>query len=90
MKRLFLISSAVVASLILAVLPAGAQSGGPYELSWGNVGAGGSSSGGAYTLDSAIGQPDAGTLNGGQYQLGGGFFGGPAEAIRVYLPVVRR
>ena len=94
MKRLCLVLSVMVASLMAAVLPvgapAGAQSGGPYELSWGNMGAGGTSSGGAYALSSAVGQPDAHTLSGGQYQLGGGFLAGASIGPRVYVPIVRR
>jgi hypothetical protein len=53
-----------------------AQSGGPYDLTWSNVGAGGSASGGSYTLTASVGQPDAGALSGGSYTLSGGFLGG--------------
>ncbi len=50
-----------------------AQSGGPYNLSWHNIGPGGAASGGTFTLNAAIGQPDAGTMSGGNFTLSGGF-----------------
>lgn len=69
-----------------------AQSG--YDLSWWTVDDGGYtfSTGGDYSLGGAIGQPDAGLLAGGSYNLSGGFwFGGaPGGLHRVYLPVVMR
>ena len=64
--------------LLALALPsaARAQSGGPYDLTWSNVSAGGSVSGGSYTLTASVGQPDAGMLSGGSYTLAGGFLGG--------------
>jgi hypothetical protein len=48
-------------------------------LDWQTIDAGGSiSRGGAYSLASTIGNPGAGTLNGGTYSLAGGFWGGIA------------
>lgn len=59
-----------------------AQSGGPYNLSWHNIGPGGAASGGAYSLNASIGQPDAGAMSGGSYTLSGGFLAaGPACAL---------
>ena len=88
---------AVLALLVAAALalPALAQSGGPYDLTWSDVSGGGYtfSQGGAYTLDGTVGQPDAGLLTGGDYALGGGFWGGGAlvgAKYRVYLPLVMR
>ncbi len=58
--------SLLVCLLVLALPPAAlAQSGGPYDLTWSNIGAGGSASGGAYTLSGTAGQPDAAALSGG-------------------------
>ena len=77
----------VAASLAIALLLGGApaalaQSGGPYDLSWHNIGPGGSASGGSYSLDASIGQPDAATMSGGSYTLTGGFLpGGPPCAL---------
>lgn len=50
-------------------------------------------SGGAYTLGGTLGQPDAGLMTGGDYALGGGFWGGGATAVakhKIYLPLVQR
>ena len=60
------------------ILPAWAQDSGQYEISWYTIGSGGTSSGGPYQLTGTIGQPDAGYLDGGSYELLGGFWtGGP-------------
>lgn len=74
MKKL----SLLLFCLLALALPSAAlaQSGGPYNLTWSNVGAGGSASGGGYTLAGTAGQPDAGALSGGSYTLTGGFWGG--------------
>ena len=76
-------------ALILTALAtvARAQSGGPFDLSWSTIHAGGGtragSTGGAdtsassqFTLTGTIGQPDAGTttLRGGQFSLTGGLW----------------
>ena len=79
--------------LLLAISPASAQSGAPYDLTWSTVDGGGwtFSTGGGYTLGGTIGQPDAGVLEGGDYSLAGGFWGGAlAVRYRVYLPLVMR
>jgi hypothetical protein len=69
-----------------------AQSG-DYDLTGSIVVSGSAISGGAYTVDGAAGQPDTGTLNGGDYSLGGGFFGGGVIAggsrRSIYLPLMR-
>lgn len=70
------------------------QSDGGYDLSWSTVDGGGYtfSTGGGYTLGGTIGQPDAGTLQGGDSALGGGFWSGIATIIyhfyEVYLPLI--
>ncbi len=46
-----------------------------FTLDWWDIDAGGTSSGGHYTLSGTIGQPDAGSFSGGQYMLSGGFWG---------------
>lgn len=66
-------------SLFLAVVaaaPARAQSGGAYSLEWNTLTAGGATfaAGGAYRLGGAVGQPDAGLLAAGSYQLQGGLW----------------
>jgi hypothetical protein len=71
-----------------------AQVGGPYDLSWSTIDGGGGtfSTGGPYSLGGTIGQPDPGLLAGGDYTLGGGFWGGGAQRVSqsIYLPVVLR
>jgi len=79
----------VTIALLLIVSTALARSG--YDLSWWTVdGGGGTASGGSYTLVGTIGQPDAGILTGGDYTLGGGFWGSGVAAARykVYLPLI--
>lgn len=81
--------------LTLIVLPVLAQSGGVYDLSWSNVsGGGGSSNGGTYTLDGVLGQPDAGMISGGDYSLGGGFWGGGEVIVppnfNIFLPLLNK
>src|SRR5689334_14053792 len=58
-----------LAGMLLAPL-GHAQTGGSYDLSWSKIAAGGGgSSGGQFTLNGTVGQPDAGALVGGKYQL---------------------
>ena len=84
--------------LLLLVGAAGvayAQSGGGYNLEWNTVDGGGATfaTGGNYNLGGSVGQPDAGTLAGGNYILAGGFWhGGTVVSIQhmIYLPLVLR
>lgn len=64
------------ALVLAALLPAAAQSGGPYDLSWNTVDGGGGFTFDLtrpYGLDGVIGQPDAGPSAGGVFKLSGGF-----------------
>ena len=62
-----------------------------YEIAWSSIDGGGAMDliGGAYTLSGTLGQPDAGKMSGGAYELNGGFwidlFG-----YRLYLPILMR
>ncbi len=48
--------------------------GGDFDLSWYTIdGGGGTSTGDGFVLRGTIGQPDAGTLSGGDFELRGGF-----------------
>jgi hypothetical protein len=68
MKTKSLIPMLLAASLFLCQ----AQS---YTLDWWTIdGGGGTSTGGVYSVSGTIGQPDAGTMNGGNYTLVGGFW----------------
>jgi hypothetical protein len=69
----------------------------PYDLPWFTVDGGGNvSTGATYSITGTIGEPDAGTLSGGNYSLSGGFwsFAGNSAApapildIRLALPNV--
>jgi hypothetical protein len=91
MKRLFIFIPIVLA--VISVSIAVAQTGGGYDLAWSTIDGGGAtfSTGGSFSLDGTIGQPDAGVLSGGSYTLNGGFWGGVALAnYTIYLPLVRR
>jgi hypothetical protein len=66
---------------------------GGYGLSWWTVDdGGGKMNGGSYTMQGTVGQPDAGTMSGGTYRLGGGFWGGEVvgqeDLYRIYLPLI--
>jgi len=66
-------------TLLIIVLVTISIVGADYSISWYTIdGGGGQSSGGPYILTGTIGQPDAGYLGGGNYELLGGFWvGGP-------------
>ena len=72
---------------ILVALPFSAAA--QYAIDWYTIdGGGGTSSGGGYTLSGTIGQPDAGTLMGGNYVLQGGFWGGVFAVQQVGSPTL--
>ncbi len=67
----------IITSLFLTVwlwtFAASAQS---YSIDWFTIdGGGGTSTGGVYSVSGTIGQPDAGTMSGGNFTLDGGFWG---------------
>lgn len=77
--KLYLFALALLLYLAFAqwatIVPAAAQSGGGYDLTWNTIdGGGGVSNGSTYSLSGTIGQPDAGTMIGGAYTLNGGFW----------------
>jgi hypothetical protein len=104
MKRLIILITIVLVLLIGISTanaqrnndPAAPQSGAStalstgYDLSWYTIDGGGAtfSTGGSYSLGGSIGQPDAGSLSGGSYQLNGGFWGGTSISYNIYLPLV--
>jgi hypothetical protein len=60
------------------------------SLTWWTVdGGGGQSSGGTFAVSGTAGQPDAGTLTGGDFTLTGGFWPG-AALYQNFMPIVRR
>ncbi len=77
-------------AILIAGLGVAWAQGTGYELAWWTVdGGGGTSANGAYALSGTLGQPDAGTLSGGGYTLGGGFWQAGAQ-YSLYLPIVVR
>jgi hypothetical protein len=92
-RRGLSLSLILLMALIPLVLTAAAAVG--YDLSWWSVdGGGGTSTGGGYTLLGAIGQPDAGVMQGGGFSLAGGLLGGgassPIPSLHNFLPLVAR
>lgn len=89
---LVLLAALFAIGLVLNRSPftASAQSGGGYDLTWNTIDGGGAtfSTGGSYSLGGTIGQPDAGSMSGGTYQLAGGFWGGSSINSKIYLPLV--
>src|SRR5215472_8382661 len=62
-------------SLLLLLALTSLASAQQYSIDWYKVaGGGGTSTGGSYTVSGTIGQPDAGTMSGGNYSLVGGFW----------------
>jgi hypothetical protein len=61
----------LTAGFLLVTLTVTAQ----YSIQWFSIdGGGGTSTNGQYSLSGSIGQPDAGTLSGGNFTLAGGFW----------------
>ncbi len=78
--------------LLALVVPALAQSGGGYDLTWSTIdGGGGALAGGDYSLTGTVGQPEPGELAGGAYSAVGGFWAMFSETVyRIFLPLVLR
>ena len=84
----------VVAFIAWQDAPASLAEGG-YRLTQGTTAPGGTAVGGIYTMNLTIGQAEAGIQSGGDYGLGGGFWGGGplTEAppfSELFLPVLIR
>ncbi len=80
LKLVLMILVSIVAGLVGAV--AYAQVGGSFDLSWNTVDGGGgtSSTGGTYSVGGTIGQPDAGSMQNGQWAVQGGFWAAAASS----------
>jgi hypothetical protein len=76
----------------------GAQAGQTYSVTWASASANTLVRAGAYQINATVGQPEVGLQRGGDYNLGGGFWGSTTPAVtipleesqRLYLPAVRR
>lgn len=66
------------------------QGGGGFAIDWWTVDGGGvmDSSSASYSLSGTAGQPDAGSMNSGSYDLNGGFWFGPYYFYKINLPVI--
>ncbi len=90
MKRILLCLVLLGALSLVSVSALAAPLG--YSLDWWTIdGGGGASQGGSYALNSTIGQPDAGILQGGSFSLQGGFW--PVSSTEdmphlIWLPLV--
>ena len=74
MKRIFVFVMLIM-GITAAFLPAFAQTGGGYDLSWSTIdGGGGRSSDAVYELTGTAGQMDAGFALGSGYELSSGFW----------------
>lgn len=81
----------IVLVLGMLLLASTALAGGPYELLWYSIGAGGGEcEGGAYALQASVGQSAGVPMTGGAYSLGGGFWSGVPPVYLRYLPVIFR
>ena len=93
MKQTILITSCAL--LLLAALLASspavlARLADGYDLSWNAHFPGGASSGGGFTINSAIGQPFAGVVADPGNSLCAGFLCGAEPKTLLYLPLVRK
>lgn len=69
-------SQTTIRLLTLLLAPIGMAVAGDYQIDWYTVDGGGEmwSVGGSYELSGTVGQPDAGSLSGGDFELTGGFW----------------
>ncbi len=94
MKRIFVFVLILLGLLAVFGVAAAGVTG--FSIPWWTVDAGGGqSAGGSYQVDGTLGQPDAGTLSGGAYELQGGFWDAgtaptPPPTLYLYLPIVVR
>jgi hypothetical protein len=90
-KQLLLLLYLVILLLSLTS-PALAETGATYDLSWWTVDSGGATSltSGTYTLSGTAGQPDAGSLASGDYDLAGGFWQALISELQNFLPFIRK
>jgi hypothetical protein len=88
----WLILTLFLAILAIAVVPVLAETSATYDLSWWTVDGGGitDKTSGSYTLSGTAGQPDAGSLSSGAYNLAGGFWAGILVKLESFLPLIKK
>ena len=92
-KKMMFLIGLIVLMMIAATSLVVAETSGVLGLTWSTVdGGGGRSAGGDYVLNGTIGQPDAGQLSNGIFNLSGGFWQdevvNSTTSYMVYLPLV--
>jgi hypothetical protein len=93
MKKKHLLLVLYIGLVLLGLTsPALAETATTYDLSWWTVDAGGATGliAGDYSLSGTAGQPDAGSLSVGVYDLAGGFWGMLIEKLRSFLPMIKK
>jgi len=76
----------IITILVAFLLLFGVSAQADYDISWYTIdGGGGTSGNGDFVLNATIGQPDAGTMTGGDFILVGGFWSGQEHCF-VNLP----
>jgi hypothetical protein len=91
-SKILLIILCLLALLALAAVPVLAETTATYDLSWWTVDSGGVTdlTSGSYTLSGTAGQPDAGSLSAGDYDLAGGFWTGLLVKLESFLPLIKK
>jgi hypothetical protein len=91
MKKKLLLLLYLIILVLGLTSPVLAETNATYDLSWWTVDSGGvtGSTSGNYTLSGTAGQPDAGSLSFGDYDLAGGFWQALLEKLEVFLPLIK-
>ena len=92
MKKQILLILYLIILILGLTSPVLAESTAIYDLPWWTVDSGGvtGSTSGNYTLSGTAGQPDAGSLSSGDYDLAGGFWGGILGKLQNFLPLINK
>jgi hypothetical protein len=88
----WLILLCLLALLTLVAVPVIAETNATYDLSWWTVDSGGTTglTSGSYILSGTAGQPDAGSLSSGDYDLAGGFWAIILAKLQNFLPLIKK
>ncbi len=89
-KRLALLSVGGLGALALGATALAQTASGTYDLSWRALAGGGKSDGGAYVVQSAIGQSLTKSSTGGNYTVSSGYFAGGQDKYKRFLPILSK
>jgi len=87
MKTFLRLKHSTAALIVLLMLSAQVRAQN-YAIDWFTIDGGGGTTGGVYSVSGTIGQPDAGMLSGGSYQLVEGFWGVVAAVQTTGAPLL--